>query len=100
MLTSRVLQVAQIIPLSFNNQPIINLNNAIPAFVASKNTTESPIWLVDQYTGFTMGDLGDGVHPNDSGDRKMAEKWYPALVAAIKAARGTVQNKRAVEFTA
>lgn len=29
-------------------------------------------------------DLRDGVHPNTSGDQKMAAKWYPALVNALK----------------
>ncbi|KAF2183573.1 carbohydrate esterase family 3 protein [Zopfia rhizophila CBS 207.26] len=90
--------VAKIIPLPSNNQPIVSLNNAIPAWATSKNTTDSPIWVVDQYTGFTSSDLGDGVHPNTSGDRKMTEVWYPALVGAIKSLQ--VAAKREVEFKA
>jgi acyl-CoA thioesterase-1 len=39
---------------------------------------------VDQWTGFnTTTDTGDGVHPNDSGIRKIADRWYPALTAAL-----------------
>lgn len=91
--------MAQIIPLSFNNNPIVQLNAAIPEFVRSRNTTQSQIWLVDQYTGFTTGDLGDGVHPNDAGDRKLTEKWYPAVVEAIEAVkRDRAEGK--VEFKA
>ncbi|RYP30374.1 hypothetical protein DL767_006282 [Monosporascus sp. MG133] len=52
------------------------------------NTTESPIWVVDQHTGFSgVTDLRDGVYPNDSGDRKMAGVWFSALVNAFKAAQ-------------
>lgn len=52
------------------------------------NKTESPIWTVDQYTGFSGGsDLRDGVHPNASGDKKMADIWYPALVHAFEVAK-------------
>jgi hypothetical protein len=50
-----------------NYSPVIAPNNAIPAWAVSKNTTASPIWVVDQYTGFTSSDLKDGVHPGDSG---------------------------------
>lgn len=40
--------------------------------------------MVDQWTGFdTTVDTFDGVHPNDSGYRKMADRWYPALTAAL-----------------
>jgi hypothetical protein len=64
------------------------------------NSTASPIWVVDQYTGFNAGsDLRDGVHPNDAGDVKMLNVWYPALVRAFAAARaGKVVT--GVEFTA
>jgi len=73
------------------------LNKAIPEWAASKNTTESPIWLVDQYTGMVSSDLKDGVHPGATGDNKMTEKWYPAVVAAIKSLQPA---KREVEFSA
>jgi lysophospholipase L1-like esterase len=74
------------------------LNAAIPAWAASKNTTKSPIWVVDQYTGFSTSDLRDGVHPNANGDAKMAAKWMPALVNAIKVVQANSTIKREVEF--
>ncbi|KAF3014737.1 hypothetical protein E8E14_009042 [Neopestalotiopsis sp. 37M] len=97
--------VAQIIPMglgSYNTQ-IQALNKAIPTWAASKNTTDSPIWVVDQYTGFSgSSDLRDGVHPNDSGDTKMANVWYPALVNALQVAQAGKQSTRDIEvaFTA
>ncbi|KAF2454370.1 SGNH hydrolase-type esterase domain-containing protein [Lineolata rhizophorae] len=77
--------VAQIIPLSFNfgSATTESLNQAIPGWAEGMNSTESPIWVVDMADGYTTNDLRDGVHPNDSGDRKMADKWYPFLTHAI-----------------
>jgi lysophospholipase L1-like esterase len=64
------------------------LNKAIIPWAQGLNTTASPIWVVDQYTGFSAtADLRDGVHPNDAGDVKMANVWYPALVTALQAAK-------------
>ncbi|KAI4603830.1 hypothetical protein KJ359_003651 [Pestalotiopsis sp. 9143b] len=97
--------VAQIIPMgigSYNTQ-IQALNKAILPWAVSKNTTESPIWVVDQYTGFSgSSDLRDGVHPNDSGDTKMANVWYPALVNALSVAQASKGAARDIEvaFTA
>ena len=83
-------QVAQIIPLGIGNYngKVQELNRAIVPWAQGLNTTQSPIWVVDQYTGFSgSADLRDGVHPNDSGDVKMANVWYPAVVRAFEAAR-------------
>ena len=83
--------VAQIIPLYTATtqctdcyQRVIALDNAIPAWAAGLSTAQSPIIVVDQWTGFnTLTDTGDGIHPNDLGIQKMADKWYPAVVAAL-----------------
>ncbi|OTA98792.1 carbohydrate esterase family 3 protein, partial [Hypoxylon sp. CI-4A] len=82
--------VAQIIPMGFGsyNTQIQSLNAAIVPWAEGLNTTESPIWVVDQYTGFSgTSDLRDGVHPNASGDDKMVNVWYPALVNAFQVAQ-------------
>lgn len=50
----------------------------------SMNLTESPIYVVDQYTGFDgETDLYDGLHPSDSGDVKISEKFYPVIHQAV-----------------
>jgi lysophospholipase L1-like esterase len=65
-------------------QRVVNLNAAIPAWAAGLTTSASPITVVDQWTGFdTATDTYDGVHPNDAGNVKLADKWYPAVAAAI-----------------
>jgi len=81
--------VAQIIPMNPSNctacaQRVIDLNAAIPAWAASVTTAQSPVIVVDQWTGFNDStDTVDGVHPNDSGNQKMAAKWYPPLTAQL-----------------
>ncbi len=81
--------VAQIIGMNASNcadcgQRVINLNAAIPAWAAGLTTAASPIKVVDQWTGFVPAtDTYDGVHPNDAGNVKIADRWYPALSAAL-----------------
>jgi hypothetical protein len=51
------------------------LNSAIPGWAASRTTAQSPITVVDQFTGFdTAADTSDGVHPDDSGFQKMSDR--------------------------
>ncbi|MGN9838351.1 cellulose binding domain-containing protein [Nonomuraea sp. H19] len=81
--------VAKIIPMNPSSCPdcaqrAVNFNNAIPSWAAATSTQQSPITVVDQWTGFsTSADTYDGVHPNASGDQKISDKWYPALVDAL-----------------
>ncbi|HEX4353893.1 MAG TPA: SGNH/GDSL hydrolase family protein [Polyangiales bacterium] len=81
-----VIFVAQIIPASASDCPdcgnaIQALNRAIPAWAATQTSATSPIYVVDQWTGFDpSGDTSDGVHPNLSGSQKMADTWTAALL--------------------
>jgi lysophospholipase L1-like esterase len=81
--------VAQIIPMNPPNCPacaqrIAELNAAIPGWAASQTTAASPVSVVDQWTGFdTATDTGDGVHPNEAGNVKIANRWYPAVAAVV-----------------
>ncbi|MCC9166756.1 GDSL-type esterase/lipase family protein [Pontibacter harenae] len=63
-----------------------DLNNEIAKLAPTLSTTESPVILVDQNNDFnpTPGvDTWDGIHPNTSGEKKMAEKWFDAIVEAL-----------------
>ncbi|WP_422769346.1 cellulose binding domain-containing protein [Plantactinospora sp. WMMC1484] len=81
--------VAKIIPMAPSTcaecgQRVVALNDAIPGWAASKTTGQSPVVVVDQWTGFSTGsDTYDGVHPNAAGDQKMSDRWYPALAAML-----------------
>jgi hypothetical protein len=91
--TMRIL-VAQITPMNPMScatcaQSVINLNNATPAWAAGKTTTASPITVVDCWTGYDNAtDTVDGVHPNSSGNTKLANAWFMPLKDAIIAAPG------------
>lgn len=77
--------VAQIIPMHPNddadyNARVEELNTAMVGWASELSTVESPITLVDQYSGFdTSTDTYDGVHPNTVGGQKMCDKWYETL---------------------
>ncbi|KAG8735938.1 hypothetical protein FRC10_009968 [Ceratobasidium sp. 414] len=77
--------VAKITPMNPSGcsdcaQRVVNFNNALPAWASSKSTSSSPITVVDLWTGYnTASDTYDGVHPNDSGNAKIASKYYPPL---------------------
>ena len=79
--------LAQIIPASDRDGRLARikaLNDAIPGLVTRKHTAQSPILLVDQATGFyPSSDTFDGVHPNASGENKMAARWYDALTRIL-----------------
>ncbi|MBB5874299.1 lysophospholipase L1-like esterase [Allocatelliglobosispora scoriae] len=81
---------AQIIPMTPSGctwcpTGVAALNGAIPGWAAGKSTAQSPITVVDQFTGFdTVADTnGDGVHPDDSGFQKISDRWYPALTPLL-----------------
>jgi lysophospholipase L1-like esterase len=57
-------------------------NDMLVSWAPTKSTAQSPIVIVDQWTGFNAPagmDTSDGVHPNASGSTKIANKWYDAL---------------------
>ncbi|GAA1008164.1 hypothetical protein Aple_071050 [Acrocarpospora pleiomorpha] len=81
--------VAQIIPMNPSGcstcaASVVALNNAIPGWAAGLTTAQSPIAVADLWTGFnTVTDTGDGVHPNDAGFQKMADRWYPSVAQVL-----------------
>ncbi|MBB2923060.1 GDSL-type esterase/lipase family protein [Cellulomonas cellasea] len=81
--------VAQIIPVAPPTcgecaQRTVDLNAAIPGWATSLSTSASPITVVDQWTGWNpAADTSDGVHPNDAGIVKLADRWYPALAGVL-----------------
>ncbi len=83
-------KVAQIIPMNPPNcaqcaQRVVDLDKAVVPWATALNSTSSPITVVDCFTGFDDAkDTGDGVHPNSSGNQKMANCWFGPLVHAIQ----------------
>jgi lysophospholipase L1-like esterase len=64
--------------------PPAALNARFPALVADKNNQDSPIVLVDQFSGFDPATMTyDGTHPNTAGDSRMADRWFRHLVPVL-----------------
>jgi hypothetical protein len=77
--------LAQIIPTYPPSPAIPKLNVEIARLAEAKNTRESPVLRVNQAEGFdAREDTFDGLHPNESGEEKMAIRWYTALVKVLK----------------
>jgi len=59
---------------------IPDFNAAIPQVAIDLADPNSPIIIVDQFDGFdASNDTFDGVHPNETGEEKMAQKWRDAI---------------------
>lgn len=80
-----IILVGKVTPLipDFTNDYVYRverLNNVMDAWAADLSTEESPIYVVDHFTGFdAMTDTYDGCHPNESGSEKICNNWYNAL---------------------
>jgi hypothetical protein len=79
-----VVLLAQIIPNTVNNTAVQQLNTQIATLAGQKSTAQSPVVLVDQFTGFsTSQDMYDALHPDESGEQKIANKFYAALSGVL-----------------
>jgi lysophospholipase L1-like esterase len=57
-----------------------SLNAAIPGWATTNSTGQSPITVVDQYTGFDPATMtADGIHPNSTGALQMANRFFAAI---------------------
>ena len=66
-------------------QSIKLFNQAVLQFAKSKTTAQSPVIIVDQFTGINPDtDMYDDIHPNTIGEKKMAERWFKALKPFLK----------------
>lgn len=73
-----LLVVSSLIPLSFAQSTIDSYNAKIPGIVQSRADVGMHIIYVDQ-SGFPASELGDGVHPNDTGYARMGRSWFAAI---------------------
>lgn len=78
--------LAKIIPASDSRVSgrIPQLNAQIPVLVSRMNTAGSKVVLVDMTLGFdALTDLYDGIHPNQSGEQKIAQHWFNTLIQVL-----------------
>lgn len=80
--------LAKLIPVAHrpgDAEAVESLNQEIPKIVEDMNSDESPVILVDHFEGFDPDeDTYDGVHPNESGEEKMAQRWFAAIRSAVE----------------
>jgi len=66
-------------------QSVKLFNEAVFTFAKSKTTAQSPVIIVDQFTGINPDtDMYDDIHPNAIGEKKMAERWFKAMKPYLK----------------
>lgn len=79
-----IILLAKVIPTGRKKadaQAVENMNTMMPIVVNKMNTKASPVILVDQFTGFDAAtETYDGVHPNASGEEKIAQRWFEAII--------------------
>ena len=76
------LVIAQIIPLGYGTNAVIKTyNQSIPGLVQKLVNSGKHATYVDMYTGFTTSTMlgSDVVHPNTSGYKFMADRWYSVI---------------------
>ena len=81
-----LLVVAKIIPLGYGTNGVIQAyNQAISGLVQERANAGKHVVLVDMYTGFAAATMlgSDKVHPNSSGYKFMADRWYSAIAPLL-----------------
>ena len=59
---------------------VLELNADIVTWAAENSTAVSPVTAIDLYTDIVPAtDLSDGVHLNEAGSKKVADRWFAAL---------------------
>ncbi len=61
---------------------LIEFNNRLPAWASSRSTSSSPVCVVDLYSGYdgrADNQAPRYIHPDESGEKKIADRWYAAI---------------------
>ncbi|MCF6189898.1 MAG: SGNH/GDSL hydrolase family protein [Cocleimonas sp.] len=73
--------LAGVIPMK-TDASIARLNQLLAQLSIKLNQPNSPVVSVDMHTGFSLeADMQkDKIHPNANGEKKMAKRWFDALI--------------------
>ncbi|MEN6342618.1 MAG: SGNH/GDSL hydrolase family protein [Methanospirillum sp.] len=75
---------------------LIEFNGRLPGWASGESTSSSPISVVDLYSGYdgrTDNQATRYIHPDESGERKIADRFYAALASYLDT--GTVSGTTA-----
>lgn len=77
--------VGTVPPSTVYRQSVQTINDGLAVVAAAQNTSSSPVTLVDLTTGYdgTTDNQAGSILPNESGERKIAQRWYNALVPLL-----------------
>ncbi len=76
--------LAELIPARGAEPAYAPVNARIRA-LAALGTEDSPVTIVDMFTGFDVdAHTYDGVHPNAAGEAFLAERWFAALLPWLR----------------
>ncbi|MEN6517811.1 MAG: SGNH/GDSL hydrolase family protein [Methanospirillum sp.] len=67
-------------------QGLIEFNSRLPGWASGESTSRSPIRVVDLYSGYDGRDDNQEpryIHPDESGEKKIANKFYSALASYL-----------------
>ncbi len=73
--------LSNLIPFKDAPSKLQQLNARIETLATEEDNDTSHVFFVDQNTGYSVEYNYDGIHPNETGERRMAGKWFGALVA-------------------
>jgi lysophospholipase L1-like esterase len=73
--------LAKIVPMRMSSG-VPRLNQLLARLAIHLNRVRSPVISVDMYSGFSIHtDMQkDKIHPNANGEKKMAKRWFDALI--------------------
>ena len=74
-----LIAVSNIIPFPSAASATEAFNAKVPDLVQARADDGAHVIFVDQFEGFPTSELGDGVHPNETGYARMARTWYDAI---------------------
>lgn len=75
--------LATLIPMG-SSKAVETYNAALPDLVSKRAAAGMHIQLIDQFKGFPTSELGDGVHPNQQGYKRMAGVWFAAISELLR----------------
>ncbi|WP_440950284.1 DUF3821 domain-containing protein [Methanosphaerula subterraneus] len=77
--------VGTVPPSTVYRQNVQTINDGLAAVAAARNTTASPVTMVDLTTGYdgVTDNQAGSILPNETGERKIAQRWYGALVPLV-----------------
>jgi acyl-CoA thioesterase-1 len=88
--------LAKLTPMAGYEGQVADLNSQIGPLAAQLNRPGSSVMAVDLASGFDLGaDAGDGVHPNEAGEKIIANRFYRLILSMLALLHQPAKNPAA-----